>query len=87
MEVHSLQKHLWTSCLELAGPLTIGDTTRQYLTEFAEANGELNFEDDDAAEDNQAKARQYAPINCGFKRVSIWLTFLYSLRLSVVSGQ
>ena len=42
------------SCLELAGPLLIGDTTRQYLTEFAEANGEINFQDDDAAEENQA---------------------------------
>ena len=42
-------------CLELTGPLTIGDTTRAYLTEFAEANGELNLGDDDAAEENQER--------------------------------
>jgi len=42
-------------CLELAGPLTIGDTTREYLTQFAEANGELDLGDNDAAEENQER--------------------------------
>ena len=42
-------------CLELTGPLTVGDTTREFLTQFAEANGELNLADDDAAEENQAR--------------------------------
>lgn len=41
------------SCLEFAGPLVVGDTTRQYLTEFAEANGEIDFRDDAAAAENQ----------------------------------
>ena len=41
------------SCLEFAGPLVVGDTTHQYLTEFAEANGEIDFRDDAAAEENQ----------------------------------
>ena len=42
-------------CLEYAGPLPVGDTTRQYLTQFAEADGELNLGDDDAAEESQAR--------------------------------
>ena len=42
-------------CLELAGPVEVGDTTHEYLTQFAEADGELNFEDDDAAAENQAR--------------------------------
>lgn len=40
-------------CLELAGPVEVGNTTHEYLTQFAEANGALNFEDDDAAEENE----------------------------------
>jgi uncharacterized protein (DUF1800 family) len=42
-------------CLELTGTLTVGDTTREFLTQFAEVNGELNLADDDAAEENQAR--------------------------------
>ena len=42
-------------CLDLAGPLTIGDTTRAYLTQFAESEGELNLRDDDATEENQER--------------------------------
>ena len=34
-------------CLEFTGPLMVGDTTREYLTQFAEANGKVNLEDDD----------------------------------------
>ena len=62
-------------CLDYVGPLPVGDTTKQYLTEFAEASGELNFGDDDAAAGESNQSREYAPINCGFKRVSTWLTF------------
>ncbi len=42
-------------CLELVGPLDIGDTTRESLTQFAASQGDLNIGTDDAAEENNAR--------------------------------
>ena len=42
-------------CLELVGPLDIGETTRESLTRFAASQGELNIGTDDAAEENNAR--------------------------------
>ena len=42
-------------CLELVGPLDVGDTTRESLTRFAASQGDLNIGADDAAEENNAR--------------------------------
>ena len=42
-------------CLELVGPLDVGETTRESLTRFAASQGELNIGADDAAEENNAR--------------------------------
>ena len=42
-------------CLELVGPLDVGDTTRESLTQFAASQGDLNIGGDDAAEENNAR--------------------------------
>ena len=42
-------------CLELVGPLDVGETTRESLTRFAASQGDLNIGADDAAEDNHAR--------------------------------
>ncbi len=42
-------------CLELAGPLEVGETTRESLVQFAASQGDLNIESDDAAEENNAR--------------------------------
>ncbi len=42
-------------CLELVGPLDVGETTRESLTRFAASQGDLNIGVDDAAEENNAR--------------------------------
>lgn len=42
-------------CLELAGPMQVNDTTHGYLTQFAAANGPLNFENEDASEEMESR--------------------------------
>ena len=42
-------------CLELVGPLDVGETTRESLTRFAASQGDLNIGADDAAEENNAR--------------------------------
>ena len=42
-------------CLELAGLMEVTDTTRGYLTQFAAANGPLNFENEDASEETEIR--------------------------------
>ena len=42
-------------CLELVGPLDVGETTRESLTRFAASQGDLNIGTDDAAEENNAR--------------------------------
>ena len=42
-------------CLELVGPLDVGETTRDSLTRFAESQGNLDIGTDDAAEENNAR--------------------------------
>ncbi len=42
-------------CLELVGPLDVGDTTRESLTRLAASQGDLNIGADDAAEENNAR--------------------------------
>ena len=42
-------------CLELAGPLDVGETTRESLTRFAASQGDLNIGADDAEEANNAR--------------------------------
>lgn len=43
------------TCLDLAGPLTVSDTTRAYLTEFAEATGDLHRHGDTAAAESEMR--------------------------------
>ena len=42
-------------CLELVGPLDVGETTRESLTRFAASQGDLNIGADDAVEENNAR--------------------------------
>lgn len=42
-------------CLELVGPLDVGDATRESLTRFAASQGDLNIGADDAEEENSAR--------------------------------
>ena len=42
-------------CLELVGPLDVGDTTRESLTRLASSQGDLNIGADDAEEENNAR--------------------------------
>ena len=42
-------------CLELVGQMQVNDTTHGYLTQFAAANGPLNFEDGDASEEMESR--------------------------------
>ncbi len=42
-------------CLELVGPLDVGETTRESLTQFAASQGDLNIGAADAAEENNAR--------------------------------
>lgn len=42
-------------CLELVGPLDVGETTRESLTRFAASQGDLNIGSDDAEEENNAR--------------------------------
>lgn len=42
-------------CLELVGPLDVGETTRESLTRFAASQGDLNIGADDAEEENNAR--------------------------------
>ena len=42
-------------CLELVGPLDVGETTRESLTRFAASQGDLNIGTDDAEEENNAR--------------------------------
>ena len=42
-------------CLELAGLMQVNDTTHGYLTQFAAANGPLNFENEDASEEMESR--------------------------------
>ncbi len=42
-------------CLEFAGPMTVAGTTRQYLIQFAEETGQLDFEDEAASRENQER--------------------------------
>ncbi|MBI1926400.1 hypothetical protein HYR99_19425, partial [Candidatus Poribacteria bacterium] len=44
-------------CLELAGPLTVSDTTREALTRFAKSGGELNLNADDAPQSGESRDR------------------------------
>ena len=46
---------LWIDALNMVGPLDIGDTTRESLTQFAASQGDLNIGTDDAAEENNAR--------------------------------
>ncbi len=45
-------------CLDLAGPMTVSDTTQASLAEFAESGGDLNLADDDALEESTARVVQ-----------------------------
>ena len=42
-------------CLEMVGPLDVGETTRESLTRFAASQGDLNIGAADAAEENNAR--------------------------------
>ena len=42
-------------CLELVGPLDVGEITRESLTRFAASQGDLNIGADDAEEENNAR--------------------------------
>ena len=42
-------------CLEMVGPLDVGETTRESLTRFAASQGDLNIGADDAEEENNAR--------------------------------
>ena len=42
-------------CLELVGPLDVGETTRESLSRFASSQGDLNIGADDAEEENNAR--------------------------------
>lgn len=44
-------------CLDLAGPLTVGETTRESLTRFAESSGELHINAEDAPRSGESRDR------------------------------
>ena len=65
-------------CLELVGPLDVGETTRESLTQFAASQGDLNIGADRRCGREQRSRGAYATVDCIFEGISVCLIWFIS---------